>query len=223
VLFVAIEPPKVPDVSGQTVSEATDTLEAEGFVVEETPLLDDTRQDGLVDSQSPTPGTSNASKVTLTVVRSPQIDYLADMDPVDSDYYSLETGSAQANGKSIPRSVTIDASEGFIDYQIGRKYRTFKMELGVEDDSSSSAAYEIQVLGDGRSLGRFSVAYGQTTPVAVDVTDVLRLKISIQASEEGLESSRVVLGDAQVQGVRSELDVAEPEDATAPSELDSGN
>ena len=77
--------------------------------------------------------------------------------------------------------------------------------VGVSDDASPSASARIRVLGDGAELANTSVSYGQTQPLNIDVTGVLRLEI-VTSSDNGAD---VYLGDAIIKGTDSEINQLE--------------
>lgn len=206
-LTVATAPASVPDVIGETFAEAEQELIELGFEVTENPIFDQKLTDGLVQGQNPPAGTGNAAEVTLDVVRRPVVTYLADMEPVDrDDYQSYDTGTAKSNGKSYSHAVTISpyasGSPGSVEYDFSRQYRQLKGDLGLGDKSDSAATGKVEIYGDGRQLLAQDVPFGTTTPVDIDVTNVLRLKI-IFSTVDGRGS--IVFGDFAAQGLQSEV------------------
>ena len=208
-LTISIAPPTVPDVTQQTFGTAEQTLTKLGFTVKENPLFDDKRADGLVIEQNPAAGATNASEVTLSVVRRPVVVYLSDMTPVSSeDLNGLGTGIQKANGKSYSHGVApvpTRTSVGTVEYDFSRQYRRLVGEIALDDKSPTGAVGKVEIYGDGRLLTDPSIAFGTTTPVDVDVTDVLRLRIAI--SETGGDGyAQVILGDFKAQGLQSEVE-----------------
>ena len=61
---------------------------------------------------------------------------------------------------------------------------------------------QIEIYGDGRQLTEQNITFGTTTPVQVDVTDVLRIRISVSVTDG---KGSVVLGDFRAQGLQSEI------------------
>lgn len=205
-LTVSTAPAAVPDVTGKTFRDAEDQLTKAGFTVTENPIFDQQRADGLVTGQNPPAGTANAAEVTLDVVRRPVVTYLADMTPVSVDrMYNPTTGTTKANGKSYSHGLLMtppSSGVGAIEYDFSRQYRKLSGELGLDDRSDSAAIGKVEIYGDGRQLLAQDVPFGQTIPVDLDVTNVLRLKITV-ASVDG--KSSIVFGDFAAQGLQSEI------------------
>ena len=206
-LVVSISPPVVPDVTGQTFGTAEATLLDLGFTVEEKPVFDGERVDGLVIEQEPPAGSRNAGEVILSVVRRPVVAYLSDMEPVTYVDIGYSNGTAKSNGKTYPHGVLLEPySEGVgsVEYDLSRQYRRAIGQIGLEDQTSSDAQYKVEMYGDGRLLTEVVIDFGTTTDLEVDVTDVLRLKVTAAAlTGEG----GVVLGDFRAEGLESEVTV----------------
>lgn len=208
-LTISIAPPAVPDVTQQTYGTAEQTLTKLGFSVKENPIFDEKRADGLVIEQNPAAGATNASEVTLNVVRRPVVVYLSDMTPVSNEgLWAFRTGIQKANGKSYSHGVApvpTRTSVGTVEYDLSRQYRRLVGEIALDDKSPTGAVGKVEIYGDGRLLTDPSIAFGTTTPVDVDITDVLRLRIAI--SETGGDGSApVILGDFKAQGLQSEVE-----------------
>lgn len=205
-LTVSTAPASVPDVTGKTFSAADEQLTKLGFAVKENPIFDQQKTDGLVTGQNPPAGTGNAAEVTLDVVRRPVVTYLADMDPVSTDRLDTpQEGTTKANGKSYSHGLLVTPPRsgiGTIEYDFSRHYRKLSGELGLDDKSDSSTGGKVEIYGDGRQLLALDVPFGTTTPVDVDVTDVLRIKITV-ATVDGQGS--IVFGDFAAQGLQSEV------------------
>jgi hypothetical protein len=204
VLTVSVEPPPVPDVVDKTFGDAQQELERLGFAIVEVPEFDDEKVDGLVVGQDPPAGTTNAGEVRVTVVRRPVVSYLAEEEPVSREI-GYRTGTAKANGATYSYGLVLKApydGVGAIEYDLSRHFRKLVGEVGLDDAASSDAIYRVEIYGDNRALWSDTVSLGTTTPIAVDVTDVLRLRIAVSRPEG---SGEVVLGDLRVQGLRSEV------------------
>lgn len=203
-LTVSIAPPAVPDVTQKTFGNAQQTLTDLGFTVKETPVFDEKLADGLVVAQDPPAGATNASEITLNVVRRPVVTYLSDMSTVAQNSLSYAPGIQKSNGKSYPHGILISpySAGGSVEYDFSRQYRQLTGELGFDDKASSDATAQIEIYGDGRLLTEQNITFGTTTPVQVDVTDVLRVRIAVSVT--GGKGS-VVLGDFRAQGLQSEV------------------
>ena len=203
-LTVSTAPAAVPDVTQKTFGAAQDALTKLGFTVKENPVFDEKLADGLVVAQDPPAGATNASEVTLNVVRRPVVTYLSDMTPVQTTSVSYTPGVQKSNGKSYPHGllVTPGSTGGSLEYDFSRQYRQLTGELGFDDKASSDATAQIEIYGDGRQLTEQNITFGTTTPVQVDVTDVLRIRISVSVTDG---KGSVVLGDFRAQGLQSEI------------------
>jgi len=205
-LTVSIAPPTVPDVTQQTFGTAQQTLTKLGFTVKENPVFDEKLADGLVTEQSPPAGATNASEITLSVVRRPVATYLSDMTPVASEQVSgPHSGVQKSNGKSYSHGIALTPYSnaiGSVEYDFSRQYRQLTGEVGLDDKANSSAVGKVEIYGDGRLLKEQDVPFGTTSAMDVDVTDVLRLRISISVVNG---DAAVILGDVRAQGLQSEV------------------
>ncbi len=69
----------------------------------------------------------------------------------------------------------------FIEFNLGRDYKTFRATLGVADRTTQADARRLRVLGDGHLLYEREFVLGQSEAVELDVTGVLRLRIEMLA------------------------------------------
>ena len=207
-LTVSIAPPVVPDVTQKTFGNAQETLADLGFEVKENPVFDEKLADGLVVEQDPPAGATNASEVTLNVVRRPVVAYLSDMEAVSQAGVSgPQPGVQKANGKAYSHGVAVtpyNNAVGTVEYDLSRQYRRLVGELALDDKSPSAAVAKVEIYGDGRLLTEPDIAFGKTTSVDVDVTDVLRLRIAFSETD-GNGQAPIILGDFKAQGVQSEV------------------
>ncbi|HEY5881763.1 MAG TPA: PASTA domain-containing protein [Nakamurella sp.] len=209
-LTVSTAPASVPDVTGKSFSAADEQLTRLGFAVKENPIFDQQKADGLVTGQNPPAGTGNAAEVTLDVVRRPVVTYLADMTAVATDGESdLEAGAEKANGNTYSHGLLIDPTPRYssnelaiYEYDFSRAYRKLTGELGMDDASASGAIGKVEIYGDGRLLTQVDVPFGTTVPVDLDVTNVLRLKVTVAVLDGG---GSIVFGDFAAQGLQSEV------------------
>ena len=92
-----------------------------------------------------------------------------------------------------------------VEYDLGRHYRRLQATIGLRDDSGSSDQVKIEVFGDGRSLFSQVMAIGQAAPLDVDVTGVLRLKLSATLVSGSGGGTSAVWGDIRILGAPSEM------------------
>lgn len=208
-LTVAIAPPEVPDVTGASFGDASQQLRRAGFSVVEEPVFDERERDGLVLSQTPAAGTTNAGEVRLRISRRPIVMYLADLEPVEENAGEYAVGTGSTNGEPYTHSVTVGAYGGFgsktatVAYDLSRDYRRLVGQVGLEDRSVSGTRYKVEIYGDGRNLFTEQVALGEAKPVDLDVTEVLRLTVSATLVEG---DGSVVLADLRALGLETEVD-----------------
>jgi serine/threonine-protein kinase len=205
-LTVSVAPPTVPDVTNTTFGNAERQLQDLGFEVVEVPLFDDKLLDGVVVKQDPAAGAKNAGQVTLQVARRPAVKYLSDLEPVDKDHYgSFDTGTQKSNSISYAHGIFLSLYQGInatVDYDLSRQYRQLIGSVGLNDKAATNSAVKLEVYGDDRLLKEFTLTFGTTTELDVDVTKVLRLRLSISLLRG---NGGVVLGDARLQGLPSEV------------------
>lgn len=218
-LTISTAPATVPDVTGKTFAEAQQQLTKLGFAVKENPIFDQKLADGLVQAQNPPADTANVAEVTLDVIRRPVVTYLADMEAIDSDgFRSANVGTAKSNGKSYSHALVLEPSEyatlGVREYDFSRQYRQLKGDLGLGDKSDSAAVGKVEIYGDGRQLLAQDVPFGTTIPIDIDVTDVLRIKITVTTVDG---RSSIVFGDFAAQGLQSEVGGSESATPTSTS------
>jgi hypothetical protein len=118
-----------------------------------------------------------------------------------------QPGVQKANGKAYSHGVAVtpyNNAVGTVEYDLSRQYRRLVGELALDDKSPSGAVAKVEIYGDGRLLTDPDVAFGTTTPIDVDVTDVLRLRIALSETD-GNGQAPIILGDFKAQGLQSEV------------------
>lgn len=208
-IVVAGEPPAVPDVVGETVADATDLLQEQGFFVTENPVLDEKASDGEVVSQDPDVGTENVKNITLDVARSPVSVPLAEM-PVLEDDTSMEVEPGAIAGDVYPNSVIVSSysDQGSFGYNLSRDFRRISGTLGIDDNESTDCMATVEFKDGDRTLGEgpFSVVFGEPLAVDFSVADVLRLEVNY-ATRGSDNGCRVVFGDFRAEGLDAESEV----------------
>jgi hypothetical protein len=113
---------------------------------------------------------------------SPSLVYLADLGDIAGDS-NPTLGATELNGTLYPRSV-VQRTQGNLDeitfntYYLGRDYARFCAVVGVPDDyDEAMATAQVEVLGDGVSIGSELVAIGDTATFNLNVSGVLRLDL----------------------------------------------
>lgn len=136
---------------------------------------------------------------TVTMVVTP-VTYLIDMKPVASSGWG-GNGAVEMNGKLYPRT-TYDGhmySTNYREYNLGRKYATLSTVVGTRDESNAAGRMAWTIYADGVIVAQGTARLGQTQAVAIDVTEVLRLRLETKRIS-GYSSSKTGFGDAVAKG-----------------------
>ena len=103
------------------------------------------------------------------------------------------------------RSILVDPSNGpvaFVEYDVARKYTRLVGQVGLRDDVSSAASYKIEIFVDGSQVYDQTIGLGQVTPIDLDLTNVLRLRIQVtDLSPVDRGREYVVFADIRILGV----------------------
>ncbi len=140
--------------------------------------------------------------------------YLSDLEPIEKDQSSTEDlvfpfrrdrnlygGQLRLSGVAYPKGLAIH-SRTVLTYDIGGDYNEFRATLGVDDvvrsENGTPVLLRVTIDGDGRELFRGDVRDRDAPkPIAVDVKNVRRLKITVAAPLLDL-GNQVDLCDARV-------------------------
>lgn len=111
---------------------------------------------------------------------------------------SSAAGAYSIGGQTFPRSrvARVCFDSGFEVYEIGRDFERFRTTVGIEDIERDDSFATVRIVGDGQLLATVQTAIGQTAPVDVDVTGVLRLRLEVDVSGQG--TINVVWGTARL-------------------------
>ncbi len=142
--------------------------------------------------------------------------FLTDLTVIESDG-GVETGSGSISGTKLPHSIMLRArfyeptNVARAEYDLGRHYRRFQAAVGLSDDAISSSVYQIEIYGDGRRMASQTVRLGNSVPIDLDITGILRLRLSITRVEGDIRNgccsykSTSVFGDARITGIQGEV------------------
>jgi hypothetical protein len=89
------------------------------------------------------------------------------------------------NGVSYPNALVIQASDtpGSVQINAGRSYTHFIGNLGVPDDQKAESVFMVSIsLDNSAPVLSKEVRFGTTTPIDVNVTGVLRVKIAVSSA-----------------------------------------
>ncbi len=205
-------PTTAPNLVGKTIDQAQDSLPS-SIKVTTRDMVDTTHAGGTVIAQDPPAGQPLNGTMQLTVARSPEIVYLDSLTPADGSWSQADS-NAQLGGQTMIHSVIgdvsgcSDSSTQTVEYNLSKGYRKFQATAGVDDQSPDSGmTVNMQIFGDNRQLSSDTISFGKPTPISVDVSGVLRLKIQFQPVSTGscYQTSYFDLGTAQLQGLPGEV------------------
>jgi len=203
VLTVPVPPGTLPDVMGSVFAKAKRDLESYGIEVTVIEVLQEGTDQQVID-QVPKGGDPFTTAVTLTVSRQPAIVFVADLDTVDSgDIYDFDTGAAQVNGTVYTRSVLIypyNSGGAFVEYDLARRYLRLRGLVGPVDQVSAESTFKIEIFVDGTKVYDQTLGLGQTAPIDIDVTNVLRLRIQVTRLSGKGGAGDVAFADLQILG-----------------------
>lgn len=140
-------------------------------------IFNDDAAENAADS-TPSPQETQASDAgdETSQTRQPDELSLVAEEAVNTDYDSeLVTVNAVEYDEALTSSACGDA---VASYNLGRDYTEFTTTVGLADESPSGGEATFSVLGDGEQLESITLALGEDTDLATDVTDVLRLELS---------------------------------------------
>jgi serine/threonine-protein kinase len=205
---------KASDVVGLSIADATSKLRQSGKTVTVKEVIDETKPDGTVVEAAPG---SNNSEVVVTVARGPVSRFHESVAEVNGD---ARTGLVDVNGTtynhSVFTNVGVNCPGQVIEYDLGRDFRRFQTAFGISDEAPSTAKTRFEVFLDGANAATNDVGLGESLPVDLDVTGVLRLKLVATAIEGPTCGNRTwssVWVDAKILGVPSEV----PPETSSPS------
>jgi serine/threonine-protein kinase len=205
-------PTVAPDLVGKKLSEAQDLL-GNGVQIETVDSIEQTAAPGTVIGQDPKAGAALAGHIKLTVAQSAVEVYLADLRPVNGSSWSNDDQPGNIAGKgylhTVSKSVSSCSDTGAIEYNVSKGYRRFVSTAGMDDNSGDSGLkVEFEVFGDGRKLKSVTLELGKPTPIDIDLSGVLRLRLSWQvanpACNSGVGGDAFDLGEAKLLGLPGE-------------------
>lgn len=199
-----------PDLIGKPLSEAQDMLPAT-LEVEIVDVIQQGAEEGTVVSQEPGSGKPLRGKLKLTVARGPVQLNLDEYEPVAGQWTNVSDPVSIA-GKSYLHSLVQDLGycdrSGDIEYNLSKGFRGLTAIAGIDDNAHSpEAKAQLEIYGDGRQLASVTVEFGKPTPLAVDVSGVLRLRLHWQllAGPRCDSAGYLVLGEATLLGLPGEV------------------
>ena len=196
-----------PSLVDLDADEARALLQDAGVSVELEQRYDPSVEPGTVLEQSILPGTPLRSSATLVVAEGDASLFLQEIGAVSSTRFSLGQ-TIDMDGETYLRSLTSTLRmgitprvEGSADFNLSRDFRRLSGTLGYSDTSPSAGRVRVQFFGDGEDLFTQDIALGTTVPIDLDVSGVLRLRITANLLEySGSREHTVGLGEARLHG-----------------------
>ncbi|WP_433292436.1 NPCBM/NEW2 domain-containing protein [Actinoplanes sp. CA-030573] len=145
-----------------------------------------------------------------------QTSFLTDLQYVDYDHkastgYYRADGPYEANGKDYPHGIAMssgcqnrDGGDYWVDFNLGRSYTRLVGDVALEDSNTAGVEMKYQLMLDGVSKAGKALTAGNTSPIDVDVTDGLRLRLLVHDPRRtscGAEGhAYVIWGDLRLTG-----------------------
>lgn len=199
-LTVATPIGPMPDFVGQPIAEVREWAEERGLTIRETTVLDDTLAEGEVISTTPEAGQPPSAEIAVEVASLPIVGAIADLEVTQNEgCYNFDTGEASVNGDFLEASLVIQPYRDSdrrcsIEYDFGRDWEQLKGTIGLEDSSDTATKMRLQIYGDEKELLNTVTEFGTSTPLDLDVTGVLRVKIVV-THLAGEDTGLLVLGN----------------------------
>lgn len=202
-LVVAARVREVPDFVGVDIDEVTEWATDRGIVVVQSEVLDDDRPSGEVVSTKPAAGEAPASELVVEVVVAPVARAVAGMEPV-SECRNFSTGNADVGGTTYPDSLTLPPgiyrpAICTMEYNLRREWTRFRAVAGLSDVTPTGYMMKVVVSVDGAELFNETMPVGVVRELDLDVSDMLRLILSVELIEGSMTSDvAAVFGNARV-------------------------
>ena len=186
--------------------EARAVLQDAGVSVDLQRRYDPSVEPGTVLEQSVAPGAALPPSVTLVVAEGDASLFLEELDALNATRFGQGDNIAM-DGEIYLRSLTTGVSgsgdNASVEFNLSRDFRRMSAVLGYDDTSPSQGRIRMQIFGDGEELFSQDVVLGTATPIDVDLTDVLRLRITanlLEGAAPRFEQHRAGFGEARLHG-----------------------
>jgi hypothetical protein len=121
-----------------------------------------------------------------------QTQYLSDLDPLKSTQ-GVDTSTVEINGEGFAQSVTLIVNAAgpvnSAEYNLGRHWDRFSATAGLRDDSPTGGKLTFEVSVDGKQEYSQMIPLGKSQKVDLDVSNALRLKLTVTYSGQDAGSS----------------------------------
>ena len=202
-LYVSV-PGTVPDVVGTDAEDAVQVLRDLGSTVRQVARYSPGTPEGTVLAVEPAAGSPLPQEAVLTVSGPASSIFLAQVDRAQG---SCNSGEAPVDGRPYDNSVLCSpgTSESTTAWLLDRQVSSLEGVVGLADSSDPAATARVRIAVDDRVLLDTEVAYGATTPIALDVTGGLRLTVTYSTANRS-STGRLVLGDVRLVGDPAGID-----------------
>lgn len=195
-----------PSLVELDADDARARLQDAGVSVEVERRYDPSAEPGIVLEQSIAPGAPLMSSMTLVVAEGDASLFLEELGTLNNTRFTQGENIAM-DGEIYLRSLTSSISRrdasASVEFNLSRDFRRLSAVVGYSDTSSSDGRIRMQIFGDGEELFTQDVALGTATPIDVDVTDVLRLRITanvLEGPSDRWQAMRSGFGEARLHG-----------------------
>jgi len=145
-------------------------------------------------------GTQPTTATPGTYARTAAVTYLEELDAISGSWPYNQTISIR--GTPYAHSLAhynCGHHPNVIEYDLGGKYRRFHAIAGMSDRTASGAISEFEFSVDDGPVERVRVTRGDATPVDLDLTGGLTLKIIVTSIVEGCGDGGITLGEARLE------------------------
>src|SRR5690606_14926538 len=111
-----------------------------------------------------------------------------------------ERSDVEVNGTPYYRSIAVccgpTGGTHWIEYNLSRRWKQLSTTFAYMDSTGlSSSRARFLIIGDGKVLSEREVAFGETFPVNVDVTGVLRIRFELREIDPSVDYEEAVFID----------------------------
>lgn len=204
-------PAEVPDLVGEPLEAARDSLEKLGARVVVERQYEAGVAEGQVLAVEPAAGERLPDEVTLMVAAAPSSVFLTAVEPVVDDCYDDEVSvDGQPVSNALVCEETFDGDPRAMEYALNREVSRLRAVLGQSDRAATGRTARFRFLADGDEVARYDVAFGERRQVEVQLEGVLRLRIEVGEINRPQECCddelTAVLGEARLIGAPAAID-----------------
>lgn len=203
-LVVAERIAPMPDFVGEPIAVPRSWASDRGIEMRTETRLTQEAAEGTVLEQVPAAGAEVGKEILVVTAETPITLDLVSLG--STDYESASPGDLEMNGTLYLNAYKFEISSyrdytstGYLDFNLSRDWQTLELTLGIDDNDGASSSALVEFSIDGQVALSTTVAFGSTIPVSLDVTNVLRLRVSVKALSS-TDYFNLGLGNAQLVG-----------------------